>query len=69
MKDTAENQNRKQLPVRYRAARVDATVSSIVRRIEKDFKLPEVSVRLVLPSGRKAHSDGKIANLLKKWNY
>ena len=34
---------------------------------EHDYKLPEGSIRLVLPSGYTAHSDGKIANLLKKW--
>jgi hypothetical protein len=54
-------------PVRFRAARKDATVGSIVRGIERAYKLPEGSVRLVLPSGRRAHVDGKIENLLKRW--
>ena len=60
---------KKQNPVRFRAARVDATVASIAKRIEKDFKLREGSVRLVLPSGYKAHADGKISNLLKRWGW
>lgn len=59
---------KKESPVRYRAARVDATVGGIIKRIEKDFKLPNGSVKLVLPSGRKAHLDGHISNLLNKWN-
>lgn len=61
---TTKTQN----PVRYRAARVDATVGSIIKRIEQDYKLPEGSVKLVLPSGRKAHVDGKILNLLNRWD-
>jgi hypothetical protein len=56
-----------QTPVRYRGARADASVGSICRRIERDYKLPEGSVRLHLPSGRKAHVDGSIHNLLTKW--
>lgn len=60
-------EHRKQNPTRFRAARVDATVGAIIRRIESDYKLPDGSVRLVLPSGRKAHMDGKIANLLNRW--
>lgn len=63
----AKKNTKQQNPVRFRAARSDATVGSIARRIEKDFKLPEGSIRLVLPSGRKAHVDGKISNLLKRW--
>lgn len=60
---------KKEKAVRYRAARVDASIKSIVRRIERNFKLPKGSVRLVLPSGRRAHADGKINNLLKRWDY
>jgi hypothetical protein len=64
----AKKKIKMQNPVRFRAARVDATVGSIARRIERDYKLPEGSVRLVLPSGRRAHVDGKINNLLRKWD-
>ena len=60
---------KKQNPVRYRAARADATIAGIARRIEKNFKLPGGSVCLILPSGRRAHFDGSIDNLLKRWNY
>jgi hypothetical protein len=65
MEKNKKNQN----PVRFRAARIDATVESIIKRIERDFKLPSGSVKLVLPNGRKAHLDGKISNLLDRWNY
>ncbi len=57
---------KKQNPVRYRGARADTSVASIVRRIERDYKLPEGSVRLYLPSGRRAHVDGTIQNLLNR---
>jgi hypothetical protein len=58
---------KQQIAVRFRAARVDATVASIARRIERDYQLPKGSVRLVLPSGRRVHVDGKIENLLNRW--
>jgi hypothetical protein len=54
-------------PVRFRAARADATIGSIARRIEHDYQLPNGSVVLVLPSRRRAHVDGRIANLLRRW--
>jgi hypothetical protein len=54
-------------PVRFRAARADATIGSIARRIERDYQLPSGSVALVLPSRRRAHIDGRIANLLRRW--
>jgi hypothetical protein len=59
---------KKQKPVRYRGARADASIASIIRRIECDYKLPEGSVRLYLPSGRRAHVDGSIQNLLNRWD-
>lgn len=58
---------KQQNPVRFRAARVDATVASITRDIERAYHLPKGSVLLVLPSGRRAHIDGKIENLLNRW--
>ena len=54
-------------PVRYKGARSDASINSIERRIEKDYRLPIGSVRLVHPSGRKARADGTVATLLKNW--
>jgi hypothetical protein len=63
----AKKKTIQQNPARFRAARVDATVASITRRIERDYQLPKGSVRLVLPSGRRVHVDGKIENLLNRW--
>jgi hypothetical protein len=64
MKSLAQGKHR---PVRFRGARSDASVGSITRRIERNFKLPKGAVRLVLPSGRRAHIDGLISNLLNRW--
>ncbi len=57
----------KHVPVRYRGARSDASVASIARRIERDYKLPRGSVALVRPKGRRARSDSSIGTLLKTW--
>jgi hypothetical protein len=53
---------------RVRAARRDASIAAITKRIQKAFKLPDGSVKLVLPNGKKAHADGRILNLLSKWD-
>jgi hypothetical protein len=64
-----KSNRKKSTPVRYNAARVDASVGSIAKRIERDYKLPPGSVALVLRSGRKARRDGSIASLLKEWGW
>ncbi len=56
-------------PVRFNAARVDATVGSIRRRIERDYKLPEGSVALMLVTKKPARSDKKIGELLRHWGW
>ena len=53
---------------RHRTARSDAPVDSIVKKIEKAFNLPEGSVKLQYPSGRKARSDTTINHLRKNWD-
>ena len=52
---------------RQRNARRDAYIPSIVRTIEKTFKLPHGSVKLIYPSGRQAHSDATVGSLRKQW--
>ena len=52
---------------RYRAARSDAKVSSIERRIERDYGLPKGCVRIVLPNGRDARGDKRIGSLIEQW--
>jgi hypothetical protein len=58
----------KQNVARVRGARRDASIGAITKRIQKAFKLPEGSVKLVLPTGKKAHVDGRIKNLLAQWD-
>lgn len=50
------------------ALREDATVESGTQKIERVFNLPKGSVRLELPSGRRARSDKTIGKLKADWN-
>jgi hypothetical protein len=47
--------------------RSDASVGTGEKKMEKVFGLPDGSVQLMLPSGRRARSDKKIKMLLKEW--
>ena len=51
------------------ALRVDATVGAGVREIERVFGLPHGSVRLALPTGRRARADKRIGSLLSDWGW
>jgi hypothetical protein len=53
---------------RKNALRVDASVATGQRQIEKVFGLPKGSVRLVLRSGRKARKDKSVGALLDHWS-
>lgn len=53
---------------RHRTARSDAPVDSIVKKIETMFNLPQGSVKLQYPSGRKARSDSTIGAFRKRWD-
>jgi hypothetical protein len=55
-------------PRRFRAARIDASVGTIVRKIEKEYDLPRGSVKIILPSGRMARSDKTVKSLIYDWN-
>jgi len=57
-----------EMPVRVRAARSDASLGTIINRIENDYGLPAGSVILVLPSGRKARVDSKVQSLKRRWS-
>ncbi len=48
--------------------RRDATVATGQRKIEEVFGLPEGSVNLHLPNGRRARGDKSIDALLADWN-
>ncbi|CAB3690756.1 hypothetical protein [Paraburkholderia rhynchosiae] len=60
-------QVRAQVPGRFRAARADARVGSIKRRIERVFGLPEGSVALCGPDGKALRTDARIATLRRRW--
>jgi hypothetical protein len=60
---------KKSTTVRERALRIDASVKTGERKIERAFGLPPGCVQLVLPSGRAARSDKKIKKLFKEWNW
>lgn len=49
--------------------RRDASVATGTREIERVFGLPEGSVRLQLPSGRRARSDKSIGALLSDYDH
>jgi hypothetical protein len=52
---------------RVRRVRDDATIGSTVKTVANLTGLPAASIRIVLPSGRKAHADAPLGNLKRKW--
>jgi len=54
-------------PTRFRAARANASVGVIRRRIEEVFGLPEGCVALCDPEGRSLRADALISTLRKRW--
>lgn len=54
-------------PSRFNVLRVDGSIETAHRTIERTFGLPAGSVRLVYPSGRKARSDANVGALLRNW--
>jgi len=63
-----KRKKREDKPTRFRKARGDASISTIQRTLERKFGLPEGSVKLFYPSGRKARSDSKMELLVKSWD-
>ena len=57
----------KETPKRYRSANANAWIETIQATIEEEMRLPEGSVRLVYPSGRKARSDATVGSLRRRW--
>jgi hypothetical protein len=56
-----------ELPARFRAARSDASVGTICRRIEAVFGLPEGAVALRGPDKKVLRSDATIRTLRRRW--
>lgn len=57
------SKKRQDTPNRYRESRSDASVKATQQAAEKALGLPKGSVKIVLPSGRKAREDGTIQSL------
>lgn len=53
---------------RFRAARSDASVGSITRKIERVFGLPEGSVALCGPDRKALRRDARIGTLRRRWD-
>jgi len=58
---------RKDKPSRYRKVKGNASVDSAERTAEKTLGLPSGSVKICLPSGRKARTDGSVDALRERW--
>ncbi|MEV8518614.1 hypothetical protein ABZR86_02340 [Dyella marensis] len=54
-------------PRRQTVLHDDGSIQNAVNVIERVFKLPKGSVRLIYPSGVKAHIDSTVGNLRKRW--
>ena len=54
-------------PIRYHKAHGDALIESIQKTIENEYQLPRGSVKLIYPSGRKAHSNSTVDALRRHW--
>lgn len=63
----ASSSGRMEQPLRYRAARSDASVGSIARSIESVYGLPEGSVALRGPDRKVLRSDATIRTLRRRW--
>jgi len=59
---------RTQSGVRFRKARSDSTLGTLQSVIERVFGLPEGSVRIVRPDGRKMRSDALVRSVRKRWD-
>ena len=66
----AKKTSAKNFPARRKfVLRRDASVAKGQKEIEKVFGLPKNSVRLHLPSGRRARADKSIGKLLENWGW
>jgi len=63
-----KNTSRTPTILRARRARDDASVGSIQGEIESVFGLPEGSVKLCDPSGRRVRADCRIGTLRRKYS-
>lgn len=68
--DNSENSQsqRRLTPLRYTAAKKNASVATIKKEIEKVFGLPQGSVALCKPDGSPIKSNAKIGTLRRFWD-
>lgn len=67
LEEEREGPIRSSTPVRFRAARSDATVGAIRKAIEEAFGLPKGSVALCAPDKSPLRRDARISTLRKRW--
>lgn len=60
-------QRRSQSARRYRKAYRTTEIATITKRIADVFSLPVDSIRLIYPTGRKAHSNATVGSLRDRW--
>lgn len=49
------------------SSRDDSSVDTLVGHIEKTYRLPKGSVKVINPNGRKARRDKTVASLREDW--
>lgn len=64
---TGASHRKKETPTRYRHVKETAKLGPLSRQIARDYGLPAGSVRLVLPSGRKAPVSSNVRRLWRNW--
>ena len=55
-------------PIRYMAIKDNAFIKNVEKTIEKEYKLPTGSVRMVMSNGRDAPLNIRLRKLLKDWD-
>ena len=66
--DMVQRRPRRDKPSRYRKAKSNSSIATVQRTLEAKFGLPEGSVKLVYPSGRKARTDSSVGALRTHWD-
>ena len=63
----SSSKNRNQNAIRYRKFRSNSSIKAVQNSIEQNFGLPEGSVRLINPNGKKIRSDATLKTLSANW--
>lgn len=68
VKVLAQNDRRSKSAVRFRKARSDATIATIIKSIAETYGVPTESIKFEHPSGRKVRTDASVGTLRKQWH-